>query len=117
MLKNVANDYELNVPNLDDAYLYFGGSENNHPISIKINPVPIEGEGLKSVTITNKGIDIKPYEKPKGRGVDITLSFASEQGEFWDMKFTFNKGVTLISTKFIKETEGDVLNLETIWRD
>ena len=102
------------IANLEDAYLEFGISENNHPISVKINPVPIEGEGLKSVTITNKGIDIKPYEEPKGRGVDITLSFASEQGEFWDLEFRFHKGVTLVSTKFIKKMEGDVLNLETI---
>ena len=117
MLKNVANDYELNVPNLDDAYLYFGGSENNHPISIKINPVPIQGEGLKSVTISSKGIDIKSAEKHNGRGVNITLSFASEQGEFWDMEFRFHKGVTLVSSKFIKEQEGDELDFETIWRD
>lgn len=117
MSKYVAKINELNVPNLDDAYLYFGDSENNHPISVKINPIPIEGEGLKSVTINSKGIDIKPCEEHNGRGVNITLSFASEQGEFWDMEFRFHKGVTLVSSKFIKEQEGDELDFETIWRD
>ena len=99
------------------------GGEFNHPTKVKVFPVPMQ-EKLVSVTISQGGIQIDEISPPiDTRGVIIVMTFYSEtENQYWEAKFQFHKGNTLVETQMLKTEDSDekVMNeigWDTIWRD
>lgn len=108
----------------NEERIIFNGNSYNHPVSITVNPIEIEGK-TKSVIIHKEGkyneavSVVDPNIMDIGRGVRIKIRFLSEDGYYWTMKMYFHKGETFILTQkhndlndWQKENPDQV-----IWRD
>lgn len=125
LLKNLStNTNELRTS--DGVVVSPSGGEYNHPSEVEIYPVPVRKDGktekLVSVKVSSTGVKITEIDPPSGtRGVIIILTFWSEtEGRYWEAKFQFHKGNTLIETKINEkqahETDG-AFSYDVIWRD
>ena len=102
----------------------YRGNSYNHPISVKVSPVEIEGE-LMQIKIQKEGENTKAYTcSPlvsgligKGRGVEIEIEFLSEDGYLWSMELQFHKGETFITTEKLHKAAPRVMAEKVIWRD
>lgn len=112
----------------DDAAIQFEGREWNHPIEVRVFPVPNNPNDISStemVSISKLGVRrFKQYPSLKGRGCEIELVMWSEENGVWSLNFRFHKGMTYLSTNLTKVDKelnallsGPDEHEPTIWRD
>jgi len=112
----------------DDAEIHFEGRQWNHPIEVRVFPVPNDHKNSSStemVSISKLGVRrFTQYPDLKGRGCEIELVMWSEENGVWSLNFRFHKGMTYLSkgiTKVDKDLNILLDNLDvhgpTIWRD
>lgn len=108
----------------DNAAVQFEGREWNHPIEVRVFPVPNDPKDINStemISISKLGVRrFDQYPSLKGRGCEIELVMWSEENGIWSLNFRFHKGMTYLSTsvaKVDKELELLLSADPTIWRD
>lgn len=111
---------DLNYLQKDEILKCPLGGEYNHPIRLKIDPIPRKDTGeLQSIIVCHDGISIEDSTLPKFvRGVVIEIDFFNEENSvIWRMIFTFHEGCTYYETKPIKVLESYKDFPDVIWRD
>lgn len=112
----------------DDATVRFEGREWNHPVEVRVFPVPNNPSDINStemVSISKLGVRrFDQFPSLKGRGCEVELVLWSEENGIWALNFRFHKGMTYLSTsltKVDKDLKTLLDNLDkyepTIWRD
>jgi hypothetical protein len=79
-----------------------------HPITVSVL------RGTDETTINSASITVKEAEN-NGKGVQIAMEYACENGHHGHIIFDFCEGETLISHQILKSFE--VLDFKTIWRN
>lgn len=89
------------------------GCDFVHPESLECGS-PGRAKGL--VRIDSRGLSIDPATEPCGRGVQIALAFACEDGHRFRYILSFHKGQTFAVAAFLPNL-ADATGPDTIWRD
>lgn len=106
----------------DEAIVGPDGDQWNGPVLLTVGPLPFPHDNgkLGELAVSSQGVQWKDMGCEVGvRGVEITIYFATEAGQYWGVSLRFHKGMTYAERFLLSQAQVASLSLSasTIWRD